>query len=66
MQVAYVEEMVEKIQSMDRDGLVKMLRGVHCGFAIDFTDEFLSSVSIERLRHICLAVSLHVRGPVRP
>lgn len=59
MQSRQVESLVNELQSMDRDGLKGLLRNMKCDFAIDFTDEFLDSVSIERLRHITLAASLH-------
>ena len=49
-----------KIADMDRPELIKVLRSLHCGFGLDFTDDFLQSVSIERLRHIVLGAVLHV------
>jgi hypothetical protein len=52
-------QLIEKINDMDRPGLMQMLRGMRCSFKIDFTQEFLDSVSLERLRHIVLAASLH-------
>jgi hypothetical protein len=35
------------------------LHRLRCRFQLDFTDDFLESVSLERLRHIALAASLH-------
>jgi hypothetical protein len=32
---------------------------MRCPFNLDFTDEFLDSVSVERLRHIVLGACLH-------
>jgi hypothetical protein len=55
-------QLIEKINDMDRPGLMQMLRGMRCDFKIDFTQEFLESVSVERLRHIVLAASLHDRS----
>lgn len=49
----------EKIATMGRDELIRTLEGLHCHFEIDFTEEYLSSISLERLRHIVLAVSVH-------
>lgn len=62
MQGQQVEILVDRIQTLDRAGLIEMLRGLDCGFQIDFSDEFLGSVSLERLRHIVLAASLHVHN----
>ena len=57
-----VEQLVDRICSMDRDGLVSALRRMRCEFPMDFTDEFLASMSTERLKHIVLAASLHDRA----
>ena len=46
---------------MDRDGLIRLLRTVRCTFELDFTEEVLSGVSLERLRHIATAASLNAR-----
>ena len=62
MQGQQVEILVNEIQAMDRGGLIHLLRNMHCDFAGDFTDDFLNSISVERLRHIALAASLHARG----
>ncbi len=56
-----VETLVNEIQSMDRDSLVRLLRTMQCDFSMDFTDDFLNSISVERLKHIALAASLHDR-----
>ncbi len=64
MQAQQVEKLVTDIASMDRGMLVKMLRGLDCDFQIDFTDDFLSTLSIERLRHVVLAASLHAHTQV--
>ncbi|NLW86757.1 MAG: hypothetical protein GXY38_07775 [Planctomycetes bacterium] len=56
-----VESLVQRIAGMKRPGLIKELRSLDCNFPIDFSDEFLQTVSIERLRHIILAASLHTR-----
>ena len=55
-------QLIEKINDMDRQHLMQALCGMRCSFKIDFTQEFLNSVSLERLRHIVLAASLHDRG----
>ncbi len=52
------EELVVAIMTMDRAELIDLLRGINCGFRMDFTDGFLSSISLERLRHLIVAASL--------
>ena len=53
------EYLAKHLATMDRGDLIRLLRALHCKFALDFTDEFLGSISKERLRHIALAASLH-------
>jgi hypothetical protein len=62
MQGQQVESLVSEIQTMDRGGLIRLLRNMECDFAVDFTDDFLNSISVERLRHIALAASLHAHS----
>lgn len=54
-----LEALIERIAGMDRPALVDTLQNLNCDFRIDFTAEFLDSISLERLRHIVLAASLH-------
>jgi hypothetical protein len=46
---------------MDRPGLIGLLRRFDCGFAMDFSDEYLSQVTVDRLRHIVLAAAMRAR-----
>jgi hypothetical protein len=46
---------------MGRSELIALLRAADCAFRLDFTDEYLDSLSVERLRHIALAAKLHTR-----
>lgn len=54
-----MDNMITEIADMDRPGLIALLRDMHCTFPLDFTEEYLDSVSVDRLRHIALAASLH-------
>jgi hypothetical protein len=53
------ESHVRRIAVMDRQGLVEFIQGLRCNFKLDFTDEFLNDVSLERLRHIATGAMLH-------
>ena len=53
------EKLAKELAEMDRDELIRRLRRLHCDFDLDFTDAFLDSLSMERLRHIVLAAMLH-------
>lgn len=52
-------DQASRIAQMRREDLLKMLRGMRCTFQVDFTDAFLAAMSLERLRHVVLAASLH-------
>ena len=58
----YPEELAKVVAEMDRDALIVMLNRMRCTFSLDFTEEFLRSVSLEKLRHIVLSAGLHSRG----
>lgn len=53
-----VEEFVTLVATLDRETLIRQL-GVYRGsFPLDFTPQFLASLSLDRLRHVFLAVCL--------
>ena len=53
-----VEELICLVAAMDRPALVEQIHDFHATFPIDFTADFLSSVSLDRLRHIFVALCL--------
>ena len=59
MKDQHTQQLADRLSCMDRGNLVTILRQLHCPFDLDFTDEFLSSTSLERLRHIVLSAILH-------
>jgi len=59
MGVGPFEKLITRLSSMDREGLILLLRGMHCTFPMDFTEAYLQTVSVERLRHIVLAAGVH-------
>lgn len=54
-----MEQLADQIVAMERPVLVDTLRNLQCDFQMDFSDEFLNAMSLERLRHVVLAASLH-------
>ena len=56
------ERTLKTVATMDRQSLVHMIRHLNCTFTLDFSDEFLKGVSLERLRHIALAAMLNSSG----
>lgn len=62
-----IEELLADALRMDRDGMVRFLRALDCDFQIDFTDEYLEAISLERLQHLVAAAGLHARSnPTSP
>ena len=62
MVVGQMEELALKLSGMDRTGLISALHALNCDFPIDFTEKYLNSISLERLKHVVLAVSLHAHN----
>lgn len=58
------ERLAKEVPEMDREELVHVLRACHCDFELDFAEEFLETISLDRLRHITLAALLHTHGAV--
>ena len=56
------QRFVERLSQLDRPELMAVLRSMQCEFPIDFTDECLASMSVERLRHVAAAACLHARN----
>ena len=61
-----VEKLTLEVAAMGRRELVAMLRELQCSFELDFTDEYLQSVSLERLQHLVLVAALHSTEAGRP
>ena len=61
-----VERLTLEIAAMGRQELAATLRELQCSFEIDFTDEYLESVSLERLQHLVLVAALHSTEAGRP
>lgn len=57
MSTLTIADLPDVIARMDRPRLRDVLSQLDCGFALDFTQEFLRSVSLARLRHIVLAAA---------
>ena len=55
---SYSERTVALIATLGRDELKSRLKGFQNSIKLDFTDDYLDKVSLDRLRHIVLAVAL--------
>lgn len=55
---AQVEELICLVAALDRPAIVSQLQAYRASFPIDFTEDFLSTVCLDRLRHIFVALCL--------
>jgi hypothetical protein len=53
-----IEELIELVGSLDRDGLVRQFEQYQANFPLDFTPDFLTTIPLDRLKHIFVAVCL--------
>lgn len=56
-----VEELICLVSSMDRHDLTSRFLTFRGTFPVDFTPEFLQGLSVDRLRHIYVALCLQTR-----
>ena len=53
-----IEELICVLSTWDRETLVSQFSAFRSSFPVDFTPEFLGQLSVERLRHVFLAMCL--------
>jgi len=53
-----VEELICIVSSLDREALTQQFSSFRGNFPVDFTPEFLRGLSVDRLRHIFVAMCL--------
>ena len=56
-----VEELICLVSSLDKPALVEQFHSYQASFPVDFTREFLESQSLDRLRHLFVAMCLHTQ-----
>ncbi len=54
----------DSVASMDREALSEAILNIDCGFPVDLTPEALGRFSLERLRHVLMAMRMHAMDPV--
>ena len=59
---AYFNKQATTISGLDRSELKKRIKNFNGRFKLDFTEDYLNKLSVERLRHILLAALLNA-GP---
>jgi hypothetical protein len=57
----YVESQVTSIAVLGRDELTRRIRNFRGRFKLDFTEDYLNKISVDRLRHILLAALINAK-----
>ncbi len=57
----YLENTAASLAALGRAELVRRIRNFRGRFRLDFTDDYLSNLSIDRLRHILLAALINAK-----
>jgi len=58
----HFEQTATSIAVLDRNELKKRIRNFKGRFKLDFTENYLDNLSVDRLRHILLAALINVKG----
>jgi hypothetical protein len=59
----FFEQTATSIAALDRDELKRRIKNFHGRFKLDFTEDYLNQLNIDRLRHILLAAHISTSGP---
>lgn len=57
------EATATSIAALGREELIQRIGGFRGRFKLDFTDEYLNGLPVERLKHILLAALINKKGP---
>lgn len=57
----YFEQAATSIAVLDREELQKRIKNFKGRFKLDFSDEYLNKMTVERLRHVLLAALINGR-----
>jgi hypothetical protein len=60
--VEYFEETSTSIAELGRDELKKQIKNFKGRFRLDFTEDYLNNLSVDRLRHILLAALINAKA----
>jgi hypothetical protein len=56
------EQIIASLTALDRDDLKQRIKGFRGRFKLDFSDEYLDALSLDRLRHILLAALINAKA----
>jgi hypothetical protein len=58
----YLEQTAVSLAALDRSELKRRIRNFRGRFKLDFTEDYLNNLSVDRLRHILLAALITTRA----
>jgi hypothetical protein len=58
LQTDQIEELITVVSTLDKEALLQQFAAYPATFPIDFNRDFLNGQSVDRLRHLFLAVCL--------
>jgi hypothetical protein len=58
LQSHQIEELMKLVMALDRERIIEQFHNFRATFPVDFTRDFLETQSLERLRHIFVAMCL--------
>jgi len=58
----YFEQTATSIASLCREELKQQIKGFRGRFKLDFTEDYLNRLTVDRLRHILFAAILNAKG----
>ena len=61
LQTQQIEELISLVSALDKSALVNQFGHYRANFPLDFTREFLEEQSVDRLRHLFVALCLHTQ-----
>ena len=56
------ERSASSIAALSRDQLKRRIQGFRGRFKLDFTEDYLNAISVDRLRHILLAALINAKA----
>jgi hypothetical protein len=57
----YFEQTASSLVALDRDELKRRIKNFRGRFRLDFSEDYLNSLSVDRLRHILLAALINAK-----
>jgi hypothetical protein len=61
LQSQQIEELITLVGALDKSAIIHQFNSYQASFPVDFTREFLETQSVDRLRHLFVAICLHTQ-----